>query len=456
MGRKATGSVYKKTANAAKFTVAFRDPASRKTITQTAYTDLRASRKLLDRLITDAKQRAEGIVDRSAGHRKRPLAEHVAEYLEHCDYTGESPVHLKNKRTQLRRLLEGTGASRLSDLTPNAVEKHLQELSKCGRVARLQSTPDKGLSARSINQHRATAVAFLEWCVRCERLPDNPLKVVPKLDESRDRRHERRAFEASELQRLFEVSPQRRPIYLFLVLTGLRRNEAKRITWGDVFLDDAVLRVRAEITKTRKQHFVPLNAQVLEELRRFRPAKAASSDRVLASVPNYRTVRRDLERAAIERVDADGRHLDLHALRTTTGTMLARAGVAPQAAMRLLRHSDVKITMKHYTKLDHSDDARAAESLPRLSITVPGGKGARKEVPEEVKCAPEDAPEVAGMHDRQSPETGPRLTVDGGDRAQTLYTSALGTEVHQSAKGLARIGPKPLLGKNLRAIGAVG
>ena len=67
--------------------------------------------------------------------------------------------------------------------------------------------------------------------------------------------------------------------------------------------------------------------------------------------------------------DADGRIADLHALRATLGTMLARQGVTPQVAQRLLRHSDYRTTLSHYTVLTLADSARAIESieLPRVN-----------------------------------------------------------------------------------------
>ena len=64
--------------------------------------------------------------------------------------------------------------------------------------------------------------------------------------------------------------------------------------------------------------------------------------------------------------DAEGRVIDLHAMRTTLGTKLARQGVAPQIAQRIMRHSDYKTTLKHYTVLGLTDTARAVNELPTI------------------------------------------------------------------------------------------
>ena len=68
--------------------------------------------------------------------------------------------------------------------------------------------------------------------------------------------------------------------------------------------------------------------------------------------------------------DQEGRVIDLHAMRTTLGTNLARAGVAPQIAQRIMRHGDYKTTLKHYTVLGLADTSAAVSRLP--SISIPG------------------------------------------------------------------------------------
>ena len=78
------------------------------------------------------------------------------------------------------------------------------------------------------------------------------------------------------------------------------------------------------------------------------------------------TRKKDFKRAGIVLVDEEGRVADLHALRTTLGTQLARAGIAPQVAQRLMRHSDYRTTLKHYTVLGLSDTAAAIDQVPGI------------------------------------------------------------------------------------------
>ncbi len=69
--------------------------------------------------------------------------------------------------------------------------------------------------------------------------------------------------------------------------------------------------------------------------------------------------------------DAEGRVIDLHAMRTTLGTNLARAGVAPQIAQRIMRHGDYRTTLRHYTVLGLTDTAKAVAELPAIEPRQP-------------------------------------------------------------------------------------
>ena len=72
--------------------------------------------------------------------------------------------------------------------------------------------------------------------------------------------------------------------------------------------------------------------------------------------------------AGIPKVDATGDVFNFHALRTQTGTDLARGGAHPAVAQRRLRHATVQLTLDVYTKLglDEHQDA-ALKALPKLA-----------------------------------------------------------------------------------------
>ena len=217
----------------------------------------------------------------------------------------------------------------------------------------------------------------MTWCVRDGRTAENPLSAVPKFEEQTDKRRERRALTPAELGRLLAAARardvetkgrwgSRELVYTLAAYSGLRRGEMKLLEWRDVDLEQSVVTVRAEVSKSKRDDMVPLHPKVVKLLRQVRPDDPAPRGRVLSSLPTIRTVYQDFERAGIPKVDKAGRVVDLHALRTTLGTELAKNGVAPQVAQKIMRHADYRTTMAHYTKLGLQDAAAAIDELPEL------------------------------------------------------------------------------------------
>eukprot|EP01034_Spumella_vulgaris_P014869 gene14869-18999_t len=90
----------------------------------------------------------------------------------------------------------------------------------------------------------------------------------------------------------------------------------------------------ARITKNRKPAVLGLRPEVVEALRRRRLADSMPFEWVFrGKVPAVSELHKDLIAAGIPAVDERGRRLDVHALRTTYGTMLSASGVSPRVAM---------------------------------------------------------------------------------------------------------------------------
>jgi integrase len=70
--------------------------------------------------------------------------------------------------------------------------------------------------------------------------------------------------------------------------------------------------------------------------------------------------------AGIPRCEA-GVYVDFHSLRHTFISNLARGGVHPSVAQDLARHSDIRLTMNHYTHTVLEDRLTALERLPDLT-----------------------------------------------------------------------------------------
>jgi integrase len=175
---------------------------------------------------------------------------------------------------------------------------------------------------------------------------------------------------SDEAQRLLDAVPAHRAaVYLTVLYTGLRRKELKLLRWGNLDLDAVApcLRLSAAITKSRRDACLPLHPELVDAFRSFRPADFAPFQRVFdRGVPKMETLRHDLFRARIVYQDEQGRRVDLHALRVTFGTNLVLSGAHPRVAQELMRHSDVRLTMRIYTDASKLPLAAGVAALPAL------------------------------------------------------------------------------------------
>ena len=392
---KGLGSLYKRGGKGA-WIAAWFDHAGLRREASTRTSDKAAAERILAKRVADAALRRGGVInaaqDRLATEGRKPLSEHVEAYVLHCRRAGQSSHHVSQKRSHLERFLARIEAARLSDLTADALEHHLALLAE-----------EERLSARSVNFARQIAVAFVSWCVRTGRMDSNPLKVVPKRDETLDRRRVRRPLSDEELARLVAVADGRGrgAWYMAAALAGLRKGDLKALSWADVDFEEGTLSIRGGKAKGRVD-MVPMHPQLVEALLRLRGESLTVSPtaKVFRGCVTDLTRQKDFLRAGLARLepildenghtvmvgkgkrcrpktrivteDEEGRVIDLHALRTTLGTQLARAGVAPQIAQRVMRHADYRTTMRHYTRLALVDTAKAVAQLPRVGATLGG------------------------------------------------------------------------------------
>jgi integrase len=382
--------------------------------------DESAARQVLADLERRAERVRSGLLtsaeDRIAEHLTTLIGAHLDAYIDSMKSRGVVEMHRANTRGHVKALIGDCGFDRLSDLKQESLERWLSA----------EST--KGRSARSRNAHRTALVSFCNWCVSVGRLMTNPFKGIPKANETADPRRRRRAMTEDELSRLLDVA-RRRPIleaetvrrgkrkgeayanvrprvrerleavgreraliYKTLVLTGLRKNELATLAANQVRLDAPVPHVDLDAAdeKSREGNGVVVRADLADDLRSWLADKLTSlqtearrrgepipttlpADALVFNVPAglVRIFDRDLKLAGIPKRDDRKRTLDVHALRTTFGTLLSRGGVPLRTAQAAMRHSDPSLTANVYTDPKLLDVCGALDALPSLSLNTP-------------------------------------------------------------------------------------
>lgn len=349
--------------------VEYVDQRGRKRRRSTRTTDKRVAKRIAAKieaqlaLVREGIHSPEAVEALSASYVS--LEQHRLAYIEYLELGGRGKLTIRDARNILDTMFKLMGATRLADVNLDRVSRALMVLR------------DGGAAARTVNAKRQVLVAFARWAWKTNRLPYYPLAHLPKLDQQRERHYVRRALTEKEVGNLFRVADAagRGLFYRLALFAGLRRSEIGKLTWADVDLDAGTIKVREG--KARREDVLPvhpeLRASLLAEKRR-NPLPAA---RVVRPVPRNPTRRADYKAAGIAPKDGAGEVADLHSLRVTLATRLARQGVPPQVAQRLLRHSTMDMTLRYYTRLGLADDRQHLDAMPGISAGVSDGVSKR-------------------------------------------------------------------------------
>jgi integrase len=335
-----------------------------------------------------------------------PITQHIADYV--STLTG-SASHRQHTERYLQRLVEECNWTRLSSLRRDDLELWLAAQSRPGPDGRAIR------SARSRNAHHVAAVAFCNWCVRCKRLSETPFAELEMADVELDRRQIRRSLSDAEVGRLAEAArkapkrpqarregrPERgriRPeerlsgedrafLWQFLAGTGLRLNEAKGLTVGDLVLapERPGINLPAPLVKAKEDQYIPLRADLAAHLRHQNEGRRPCELVFAIPADILRRFKGDCKRAGIPFLDDRGRKVDIHALRTSFITGRVKAGIHPEIVRQLARHSDITITMKYYTDIRVTDLHAAVEAgstpAPGFVTTSAAAAGASSVAP---------------------------------------------------------------------------
>ena len=418
-----------------------------------------------------------GLPTRKAG--EIALSELQAAYLQALKQRA-TPQHVANVETAIENVLAETRCAFLKDLKPERMEGFLAGLSS-------------KLSARTMNMPLIAMKALLNWAVKTRRIPYNPLACVQAT--TGETKRKRRALSEVEIGALLAAAlegPTRRALrkrqnrprkdgtfkpvsiplriqaqlagdgrnaallYRLMLESGLRLNEARCLTWADLDLEAKTISLRAETTKNGRADTLPIAPALLAALtarkRELKATEGAPVVRITSRV--LKAFNADLDAAGIEKKDAAGRTVDLHALRHTFGTRLMRNGADVKTIQALMRHSTAAITLGIYVHRDKGQMAAAVEGLPTLA------PAARNESAAALKTGTDDRDEMPDddPNNGANPLHSRHTEKENCDKAQSQY--ALQNDAVALDKlrvtGSNPVSPIPSKALNNRIIGTPG
>jgi integrase len=259
------------------------------------------------------------------------------------------------KREAKRRVVE----DRVEDLLESFIAQRLSQNRSAGEISRLlRREIGKPWASRSIHeigkrdvvevisaieQRGAPAAAnktlkslktFLRWCVGRAVLDQSPAEGVPlpAKEVARDR-----VLNDQELAKVIlaarEMGGPYGGIVELLALTGQRREEVARMKWDELDLVQRVWTLPKSRTKNAKEHLVHLSEQAVTVLKRA-DKKGPFVFSLLGTKPFHEFSSRKWRLDQLSGV-AGWR---LHDLRRTCVSGMARLGIAPHVADKILNH----------------------------------------------------------------------------------------------------------------------
>jgi len=335
-------------------------------------TDRRVTEELAREAESKVARIKAGLVDlkaeRIAREARRPIAEHVADFIAGSKAKGNDPKHVRSTRTYIERVITLAGIERISDLSPSSVSLAVTALKA------------EALSARAVNAYVTAIKSFSRWLKRDGRMSDYSLETLTKQNEQADRRRVRRALTPDEAARVIQAAetgpeaggltgPDRAMLYSLALGTGFRADELATLTPEkfDLDADPPTATVMACYDKRRKEAVQPIAMALADRLRPWVAMKAPGKP--VFDGMTERTaemLRVDLEAAEIPYETASG-VADFHALRGAYVTNLVASGASVKTCQTLARHSTPSLTIGIYAKTSLHDIKGAVENLPDLT-----------------------------------------------------------------------------------------
>jgi len=380
-GKKRTGKLSK-TGNvslqADTWTAQFTDETGKTRKVPTKTTNRDTAEKMLARYEKEVDRIRTGVVTREELAKAEAPPITIDEALDRLETkmraSGNIPRHICSTRTHILKILADCGIDSLADIRRESVERWIANERQQGIR-----------SAQTINIYVASLKAFVLYLTETEVLPRNPLKPIRRLNIELDRRKMRRALTQDEVDRLLKAAargknrsagtPEDRVlIYRLLLGTGLRSTELSLLTPSQINFEKSRLTIEAAKTKNKKPDVLPLRSDLVQALKeRVKTLGIKPQERFFHHDmwKLRRALYGDLKAAGIEHKSSDGRSIDVHSLRKTFGTMLAKAGVPLTTVQRLMRHSTPLLTAKLYIDVDPFDMMQALEQLPEFCPVIP-------------------------------------------------------------------------------------
>lgn len=250
-----------------------------------------------------------------------------------------------------------------ADITPKWIEgfkdylENKAEAFGCDKRERAQKRP---LSQNSRQSYFSKLRACLRQAYEDGVIRLNPMRGIKMISSEESSRaylslEEVKAMAAAECD-----YPEIKRAFLFSCLTGLRRSDIERLTWGDVSTLKGRTRIIFRQKKTGRQEYLDITPQAAELI--GERGKAKSTDKVFGDI-RYPSETNDSLRIWALRAGID-KNVTFHVGRHTFAVLMLTLGTDIYTVSKLLGHRELKTT-QIYAKLV---DSTKSDTVNRIKL----------------------------------------------------------------------------------------
>lgn len=354
----------------------------------TKSTDRKAAQKLADEYEGASKSR------RTATQVRRVLSRL------HAEITGETLPSSSVRAFVANWLLEKRGTAKATQaFYQNSITKFLAHLDALAddeltmvtkeNIVTFRNALQEKLSSKATNHHLKVVKMLFRAAKRDGYVVDDPSEFVETIREKQADKKRRRPFTLDEVRAvLAHADDEWRSMILCGLYTGQRIGDIARLTWANVDLDKA--QVRLVTQKTGAVLLIPMAAPLREHIESLpapdaRPELAPLHPRACALVEKsgqsgtlsnqfadilaLAGLRKKKAHRATTGEGRGGRHenesLSFHSLRHTAVTLLKEAGIPAAVVQKLIGHESAQMS-ELYTSVGEEALNKAAASMPVL------------------------------------------------------------------------------------------
>ncbi len=319
----------------------------------------------------------------------RPASIKLADSTQSLLAKSRTKKHINQTIQALRRIFDACKFTYWGDISASQILQKISEFRIQVEIVEIEKINDKKvkkrkskdlgpISARTFNFHLKAVKQFCRWMVQDRRASESPVSHLECANEKMDRRHDRRPLEPNQIRHLLETTKEgskrfgmtgyeRALLYRLAIETGLRAKELRSLKRSSFDFNNLTVTAEIRYTKNKKVAILPLRKDTAIDLQVFLSSKTPNTKAFKVPIKTADMLKEDLAAAGIPYVDDAERYVDFHALRHTTGSLLAASGAHPKVAQDILRHSDINLTMSLYTHTLRGQKSEAIANLPNLS-----------------------------------------------------------------------------------------